>query len=440
MPNKQKKFGPLTHSQHLRKEAGIAKTAARRAAKAAAHAVVKIERRARPKRASREALLEAPARRGNVGMPIGSGGQFQITAKWPRTYVSAIQEGKNAAAYKFCVPLCRYGVDTATTPGAGAMSFIGTTAKFAQLLALGPGVTYNQPGTSLKAYDNVSWLNVLLATYAQNWVEYRMRRLVAHVVPNNATTASARSYWMAFYEDPSIAMCDSYTATGGAAPMPSPFSLTTMQSSGNALVFPAWQANSLSLRPRPEWLKVNQVFRDSTDAGTTVLTWATMQSYLQLHSFGALAMVSDYTNAGGAPILDGYVFLEGEVELRESAPLLVTTSSPALAVPGRLTTCLVRNPVTDPNVQAQVDSLHLGEMKTSEAATTQGRPAPLPAPRSIPPLSQFGMAFRAASADELEKLAQLILEEKRQRDDDPEQVVKLTDDGEVVLQAAARRA
>lgn len=402
------KFGPKTEAQ--------ARQATRRKQKKKVNKQKKRQRKPRG-----EVFTEAPARRGNVSMPIGAGGQFQIATHWPRTYVTGTHATKDGAGYKFCVPLCRYGVDTAATPGGAGMSFIGTTAKFAQLFALGPGVTYNQPGTSLKSYDNVSWLNALMSAYAQNWVEYRMKRLKVHVVPNNATTASARSYWMAFYEDPAIAMRDASTTAGAASPAPAVFDLTTIQSSGEALVFPAWQANSLNCRPRPHWLKVNQVFRDAADAGTTVLTWSAMESYLQEHSFGALACVCDYTNSGGAPILDGYIFLEGEVELRESAPLMVTTSAPLLA--GQLSTVKTRNPVTPavaPNelaLLAQLRERLQGEMKTRGPVTTQG-PQAVQAPefRSIPPLSQLGMLLTAYSDAELLDIAALVTREHRQRE------------------------
>lgn len=265
--------------------------------------------------------MKQPAHHANIQLPIGSAGQTMVSAKWPQVYVKRGGKGGDNSM-RFCVPVSRYGCDTAAAPGGAGLTYLGTTAKFTQMLSIGPGWSLNTPGSSVASFDQMLWLNSQLGYAAIQYAKYRMRRLKFHFVPSTATTASARAMWAAFFPDPAI-ICTEAKSAGT-------FALSTIQSASNAICFPAWQKSTLIADHRQGWLATNQAFADASSGETGVNLYAVVSSYLELHSCGTLALVIDYTNSGGAPILDGYVFAEGEVEFSEPSPQIVSMTAPTL--------------------------------------------------------------------------------------------------------------
>lgn len=328
MPPKRNRFiGPLPQGQakagkrewNLIRKARKAQKKARKAkgkAKAQAKAFVQMKQ---------------PAHHSNIQLPIGSAGQTMISAKWPQVYVKRGGKGGDNSM-RFCVPVARYGCDNGASPGSAGISYLGTTAKFTQMLTIGPGWSLNTPGSGVEKFDQMLWLNTQLGYAAIQYAKYKMRRLKFHFVPSTATTASARAMWAAFFPDPAIACTEAKSA--------GTFALTTIQSASNAICFPAWQKSTLVADHRQGWLATNQAFADASSAETGPSLYAMVSSYFELHSCGTLAVVIDYTNSGGAVILDGYIFAEGEVEFSEPSPQIVNLAAPT--VDGRRTAQLKR--------------------------------------------------------------------------------------------------
>lgn len=316
------------------------------------------------------------AQRAHKGSSIPAG--VGVSGKWPQTYIKAVK-GQGQLNLKFCQVLCRVGCDASTNPGGGAISYSGATTKFAQILALGPGYSFNQPGTSVATIQHTSWASSAVAEMAEDYAMYRYKRIKFHYVPANATTASSRSYWAAWFDDPAIAV------TGNASM--ATFSLAAMQQ-GSAVLFPAWQETAVFGKASP-WKYVNQYIADGAQTGTGADLYIKVADYYNLHSVGAVAMAIDYTNASAGVIQDGYCFVEGEIELKdliprgdaEVAPTLGAVQRDSLGrlryrvVPCQGFAQLAQRTNSHSPALAGVPSSHPGEMKTSEPATIQDLPA-----------------------------------------------------------------
>lgn len=384
MPPKNKGFiGPLREGQIKadKRDYNVirkAKKAIRKARKAKAKAQSKAV-----------VVMKQPARHANIQLPIGAAGQTMVSGKWPQAYFRRGGKGGQNSV-RFCVPMCRYGSDgtssTSTLPGAGGLTYLGTTAKFTQALTFGPGWSLNKPGSSVAVQDMMLWLNYQVGYAAIQYSQYRVKRLKFHFVPTVATTASARAMWAGFFPDPAIVCTEAKSANT--------LNLAVLQSSGDAICFPAWQVSVLHAKPRTGWLNTNQPFADGTMAATGADLYAMVASYLELHCAGTLVVMQDYTNAGGAPIVDGYVFAEAEVEFKEPMPQLQNMSAPT--VDGRKRAILQEQKV---------------EMKTDEPVGILDPREPLTdQQRRQARLALIGQKLSSELGDDVE----VIVEEKRQ--------------------------
>lgn len=258
------------------------------------------------------------------------------------------------------------------------------------------------------------WLNYQLGNETLFYSRYRVRKLKFHFVPLLATTSSARGMWAAFYPDGAVAITD--------AKDDGVMSLSILQSSAGCIAFPAWQMTTLdcSRIVSKDWKYVAQPFADGTlglSAGTMndVTRRSLLSSYLQNHSFGTLVCTIDYTNSGGAPILDGYVFCEGVVEMDEPQPLFYSVANPALQgqrphlVSSDGAVFLARPTVAS-------GSHPQAEMKTLDPATTLDPQVAqaVPSPLVQSPLPQSRAQLEAAIRAQLSKFGsdvELVVEE-----------------------------
>jgi len=165
--------------------------------------------------------------------------------------------------------------------------------------------------------------------------------------------------------------------------------LSKVQSMDNAVCFPCWQRSEVDVPAkelREKWLFVAQ---PGADATTTDSNFA-FAEYLRDMSPGCLISVIDYTNGGGAPILDGYVIAQGELELIDTATASYAGAAPTAGYGGHLQTthpelalgvACVRAP-PPPEVENPLSPLASGDGEVKESPVIVEH-ATIPDPQSL---------------------------------------------------------
>lgn len=274
-----------------------------------------------------------------TNVPIGSGAVTFASGAMPQSYISVSQcphdasftrANHNAKRIRFCVPFCRYGnsgsAGIASLTGSGALTVTGAAGNFQQAMAIGqPGCYIGDATYPLSTGYIATYLGLSQALYgeADMYTRFRYNRLRFRAIPSTATTASARSYWMSWVDDPLVATVAQYGTT--ASPK---LSLTNAMNLPNAKLFPAWCAGELECSVDRTW-KFNQQWVAN---GSSVSSAVYLQSLLRQMSPGALVMVCDYANAGTTIILDGLVWIEGEIDVVDPMYDVYAPATPSLGV------------------------------------------------------------------------------------------------------------
>jgi len=364
MPRKQKFIGPMTkHAAEM-----IAKSAAKYKAKLK-HKKKNKKPQGRRVRALQVANHMARSR-AQTQLPIfglaadgkTNAGATAVMGVWPATYIrqSRAPHLKNGMRVSFCVPWKRYGIaGTSATIGSGSLtSYAGVS--FAQTLALGCGIDLDTPGYQPSSYEYF-WLNSSIAAIAANYSRYRpVGKFHFITVPSNATTASARSYWLSVSTDP-MRYEESYTA-----------SVQNLMNQDDTIIHAAWQNRTLSVdfSDFKDWLYVNTSKSDSSTLATP--------ADVRQRAFCSVSGLADYTNGNSNPIYDGYIFIKGTYDLEQWAPDL--NPAQALSLMQRNYQRLKIEEVKDDESFAEVK-----ESKTAPRSPTPSRePRALSASRKIP--------------------------------------------------------
>jgi len=232
-------------------------------------------------------------------------------------------------------------------------------------------------------YDHTPWLGNQLIQFANMYGKYRFKnRLRIHYVPLNATTASARSYFLGFSPDP---------APSSVGTDEAPWTLANILNMANSQAFAAWQPVTLDVIVAPgeeKWY----FLPDATSASAAPSEWTR-----QVDQF-AIGAVTNF--ASSANLIDGLLFLEGEVEFCNWIGSM------------RTQTTLSRRPnALAPTVGSGRAPRSQDEMKTPVPVTTRDPRVPL-LPGMSPP-----MVTTIATMDDraLQALAELVLKEKERR-------------------------
>jgi len=242
------------------------------------------------------AFYTAPSAPAKVS--LGINGSPGVSGFWPATYVRSTQAHhlQNGITLHFCVPWKRYGCAASGALGSGSLSNASLSA-FGKTLALGCGVDLDTPGTAVQQKEYF-WLNQAIAAYTQNYQRYRpIGKFQFITVPSNATTASARSYWLTVSKDPA-------RFEQGIA-----VNTDDMFNQASSVIHAAWQSRVLTIdcSENKEWLYANQAVVDSTTDMTT--------PDLRQRAFLSVSGLTDYSNGSATVISDGYIFIRGTFEL-----------------------------------------------------------------------------------------------------------------------------
>jgi len=398
MPKKAKQnrgmvWGPLTKEQAARKEQSMRDKAVaaemKRLGGAVAAMTVQPKKKVKQQvaRGLPDVFTRVDSRKGPAAVGVSA-----VAGPWPRTYVGEPQrrgnESNQIAAFKFCAPFAYLGASSSASVGSGALC--ADTSLYVRQHAISAGsyatvkVVADEKGTGPtdNEYDHTPWLGNQLIQFANMYGKYRFRgKLRIHYVPLNATTASARSYFIAFSPDPSPA---------AAVSDEDPWTMTNMLNMANFQALAAWQPTTMEVIVSPnedKWY----FLPDSASSTAAPSEWTR-----QVDQF-SIGAVTNF--ASSANLIDGLLFLEGEVEFCNWIGTL------------RQATALRRPNVIAPTGESGRDPTSQGEMKTRVPATIRDLRVPL-----LPGMSPPSVASLMQLDDRtLQQFALALLQERDRR-------------------------
>lgn len=218
-----------------------------------------------------------------VAAPVAFGTQL------PRTSISFLGTARHAVhgdgvRIRFITPMASLGIAASAAAQTGAL-IIGGATYGVTAVDLGAGVTRTGNDTTEKYFESKQ-----LGIFVQQFAKYQYHSLRVTYYPTQATTASSRDYYMAQSSDPAYFR----TITPNLA------QIMTMQ---GVVHFSSWQSAAMDIPVDGTKVHFQQVFA----AG------APTDSDTRLDYVAGLCALAGYQNYSTSNIMDGILYLSGEI-------------------------------------------------------------------------------------------------------------------------------